>query len=316
MTAAERRFAMSSQPSETVFVLPDLRFCSLRSGHARSKTIIRRLAGKSQPMDIEWAKDGITGELFILQARPETVHAQKTENYIETYELTGKHGAPLGSGVAVGEKIGQGTAHVMLDSAKLNTLKQGEIFVTTMTDPAWEPIMKRASAIVTERGGRTCHSAIISRELGIPCIVGTGDATEKVKTGNEITVSCAEGDVGNIYYGKVDFKVNKHKITGIERPKTQIMMNVGDPDHAFSVSRLPNDGVGLARLEFIINNHIGIHPMALVNYPNLRDRADVETISNRIREEDPKEFLCTFLGRRDRPHRRRFLSKTGDRANV
>ncbi len=254
-----------------------------------------KIAGKSQPMDIEWAKDGITGELFILQARPETVHAQKGENYIETYELTGNHGAPLSSGVAVGEKIGQGTAHVMLDASKLNTFKQGEILVTTMTDPAWEPIMKRASAIITERGGRTCHSAIISRELGIPCIVGTGDATEKIKSGNEITVSCAEGDIGNVYYGKVDFKVRKHKITGIERPKTQIMMNVGDPDHAFSVSRLPNDGVGLARLEFIINNHIGIHPMALVNNPNLRNRQDVETISNRIQEEAPKDFFVRSL---------------------
>lgn len=254
-----------------------------------------KLAGKHQPMDIEWAKDGITGELFILQARPETVHAQNTENFIETYELTGIHGAPLTSGVAVGQKIGSGKAHVMLDSAKLNTFKEGEILVTTMTDPAWEPIMKRASAIVTERGGRTCHSAIISRELGIPCIVGTGDATEKVKNGIDITVSCAEGDVGNIYYGQIDFKVDRLQITETERPRTKIMMNVGDPDHAFSVARLPNDGVGLARLEFIINNHIGIHPMALVNYPNLKKREDVETIANRVLEEDPKEFFIRSL---------------------
>ena len=255
-----------------------------------------KLAGRHQPMDIEWAKDGITGELYILQARPETVHAQNVDNnFIESYDLTGIHGAPLTSGVAVGEKIGQGTAHVMLDAAKLTSFKEGEILVTTMTDPAWEPIMKRASAIVTERGGRTFHSAIISRELGIPCIVGTGDATEKVKNGSDITVSCAEGDVGNIYYGKVDFKVTKHKITDNERPNTKVMMNVGDPDHAFSVSRLPNDGVGLARLEFIINNHIGIHPMALCNYPNLRRREDIETISNRILEEDPKEFFVRSL---------------------
>ena len=254
-----------------------------------------KLAGKSQPMDIEWAKDGITGELFILQARPETIHARNTTNYIENYKLTGKHGAPLVSGVAVGEKIGQGTAHVMLDSAKLNTFKQGEILVTSMTDPAWEPIMKRASAIVTDRGGRTCHSAIISRELGIPCIVGTGNGTEKVKQGSPITVSCAEGERGNIYYGNIEFKVEKQKITDSERPKTQIMMNVGDPDHAFAVSRLPNDGVGLARLEFIINNHIGIHPMALVNYPNLKNSADIETISKRVLEEDPKEFFVRSL---------------------
>ncbi len=254
-----------------------------------------KLAGKHQPMDIEWAKDGITGELFILQARPETVHAQNTENFIETYELNGIHGAPLTSGVAVGQKIGSGKAHVMLDAAKLNTFKEGEILVTTMTDPAWEPIMKRASAIVTERGGRTCHSAIISRELGIPCIVGTGDATEKVKNGSDITVSCAEGDIGNIYYGQIDFEVKRLQITETERPKTKIMMNVGDPDHAFSVARLPNDGVGLARLEFIINNHIGIHPMALVNYPNLKRREDIETIANRVLEEDPKEFFVRSL---------------------
>ncbi len=252
-------------------------------------------AGKSQPMDIEWAKDGITGELFILQARPETVHAQKTENFIETYNLSENHGAPLVTGVAVGERIGQGTAHVLLDSAKLTSFKEGEILVTTMTDPAWEPIMKRASAIVTNRGGRTCHSAIISRELGIPCIVGTGNATEVLRSGTDVTVSCAEGDRGNIYYGKVDFTIDRHEITDAERPKTQVMMNVGDPDHAFAVSRLPNDGVGLARLEFIINNHIGIHPMALVNYPNLKNRKDVEEISGRILEEAPKEFFVRSL---------------------
>src|SRR6476469_9900609 len=206
-------------------------------------------AGRHQPMDIEWAKDGVTGDLVILQARPETIHGQKNgHNVIEKYKLTGIHGTPLSTGVAVGEKIGQGTAHVLLDSSKLTSFKQGEILVTTMTDPAWEPIMKRASAIITERGGRTCHSAIISSELGIPCIVGTGDATEKIKNGSPITVSCAEGERGNIYYGKIDFKVEKHKISDKVRPKTAIMMNVGDPDNAFSVSRLPNDGVGLARL--------------------------------------------------------------------
>jgi pyruvate,water dikinase len=252
-------------------------------------------AGKHQPMDIEWAKDGVTGELFILQARPETVHAQKAQNFVEKYHLTGDHGAPLVSGVAVGERIGHGTANILLDPEKLRTFREGEILVTSMTDPAWEPIMKRASAIVTERGGRTCHSAIISRELGIPCIVGTGDATEKIRNGTDITVSCAEGERGNIYYGKVDYKVEKQKITDKDRPRTQVMMNVGDPDHAFAVSRLPNDGVGLARLEFIINNHIGIHPMALVNYPNLRSRDVVEEISRRIGEEDPKEFFIRKL---------------------
>jgi pyruvate,water dikinase len=252
-------------------------------------------AGRHQPMDIEWAKDGVTGELFILQARPETVHTQKEQNVIETYHLTGNHGAPLVSGVAVGEKIGHGKVHVLLNPDKLKDFKAGDILVTSMTDPAWEPIMKRASAIVTERGGRTCHSAIISRELGLPCIVGTGNATEVLRTGTDVTVSCAEGEKGNIYYGTVDFKVDKRIITDEERPVTQVMMNVGDPDHAFAVAQLPNDGVGLARLEFIINNHIGVHPMALVNYPNLKKQADIEEISRRIGEEDPKEFFVRSL---------------------
>jgi pyruvate,water dikinase len=254
-----------------------------------------KLAGKHQPMDIEWAKDGITGELFILQARPETVQSQKTQNYIENYKLTGIHGAPLVSGVAVGDKIGHGKVHVLLDPNRLTSFKEGEILVTSMTDPAWEPIMKRASAIVTDRGGRTCHSAIISRELGIPCIVGTGNATEILRTNTDATISCAEGDRGHVYYGKIDYVVEKHEINDHERPMTQVMMNVGDPDHAFAVSLLPNDGVGLARLEFIINNHIGIHPMALVNYPNLRKRETIEEISKRIGEEDPKEFFVRSL---------------------
>ena len=277
------------------YCLADFEVLQLAEWAAKIEDHFSKRAGKSQPMDIEWAKDGVTGELFILQARPETVHGQNVGNHYEKYSLSDQHGAPLATGVAVGEKIGQGPAHVLLDPSKLRTFKQGEILVTSMTDPAWEPIMKRAAAIVTDRGGRTCHSAIISRELGIPCIVGAGDATEKIRTGTDVTVSCAEGDRGNIYYGKIDFKVEKLEITDKERPKTQVMMNVGDPDNAFAVSRLPNDGVGLARLEFIINNHIGIHPMALVNYPNLRNRADVETIASRILEEDPKEFFIRSL---------------------
>ncbi|HTH51482.1 MAG TPA: phosphoenolpyruvate synthase, partial [Pyrinomonadaceae bacterium] len=278
------------------FCLAGFEVLQLAEWAAKIEDHYSKLAGRHQPMDIEWAKDGITGDLVILQARPETIHAQKNgHNVIEKYKLTGVHGAPLATGVAVGEKIGSGTAHVLLDPSKLTSFQKGEILVTSMTDPAWEPIMKRASAIVTERGGRTCHSAIISRELGIPCIVGTGDATEKIKNGAPVTVSCAEGERGNIYYGKIDFKVEKHKIDDKVRPRTQIMMNVGDPDHAFNVSRLPNDGVGLARLEFIINNHIGIHPMALVNYPNLKRQADIDTIADRIKEEDPKEFFVRSL---------------------
>jgi pyruvate,water dikinase len=252
-------------------------------------------AGQAQPMDIEWAKDGRTGELFILQARPETVHATRRENYIETYKVVGEHAEPLATGMAVGEKIGQGRVHVMLDPDELADFNEGDILVTSMTDPAWEPIMKRAAAIVTDRGGRTCHSAIISRELGLPCIVGAGDATQRLITGIDATVSCAEGAQGNVYEGKIEFVVERRTMEAEERPRTQVMMNVGDPDHAFALASLPNDGVGLARLEFIINNHIGVHPMALVRYPHLKREEDVREISRRINEEEPREFFVRCL---------------------
>jgi pyruvate,water dikinase len=246
-------------------------------------------------MDIEWAKDGCTGELFILQARPETVHSTAHQAYLETYRLTGEHGAPLVSGIAVGEKIGQGSVHVLAHPDHLGDFKAGDVLVTTMTDPAWEPIMKKAAAIVTDRGGRTCHSAIISRELGLPCIVGTGNASTVLRTGTEVTVSCAEGAHGNIYEGSVDFVADRRVVGDEERPRTQVMMNVGDPDHAFALASLPNDGVGLARLEFIINNHIGIHPMALVRYPNLQSPDVVREIERSIGEEDPREFFVRRL---------------------
>ena len=251
--------------------------------------------GQSQPMDIEWAKDGRTGELFILQARPETVHATRRENFIESYKLIGEHGEPIATGMAVGEKIGQGRVHVMLDPNDLADFNAGDILVTSMTDPAWEPIMKRAAAIVTDRGGRTCHSAIISRELGLPCIVGAGNATQRLATGVEATVSCADGAQGNVYEGDVEFIVERRTMEAEERPRTQVMMNVGDPDHAFALASLPNDGVGLARLEFIINNHIGVHPMALVRYPHLKREEDVREIARRINEEEPREFFVRCL---------------------
>jgi pyruvate,water dikinase len=252
-------------------------------------------AGRPQPMDIEWAKDGRTGELFVLQARPETVHATNRKNYIENYKLTGEHNSPIATGIAVGEKIRQGRVHVLADPDHLVDFKEGDVLVTSMTDPAWEPIMKRAAAIVTDRGGRTCHSAIISRELGLPCIVGTGNATKVLESGLDVTVSCAEGAQGNVYEGLIDFAVERREVDDGPRPRTQIMMNVGDPDHAFALASLPNDGVGLARLEFIINNHIGIHPMALVRYPALKNKDDVKEIERRVGEEDPKEFFVRAL---------------------
>jgi pyruvate,water dikinase len=217
------------------------------------------------------------------------------ENFIESYRLTGEHSEPLVSGQAIGERIGSGRVHVLHDPDRLTEFTEGDVLVTSMTDPAWEPIMKRAAAIVTDRGGRTCHSAIISRELGLPCIVGTGNATQKLTTRMDVTISCAEGAQGNVYEGQIDFTVDRHTVNDNDRPRTQVMMNVGDPDHAFALAALPNDGVGLARLEFIINNHIGIHPMALVRYPKLERAEDVREISRRIGEEEPREFFIRCL---------------------
>src|SRR5688572_17092124 len=252
-------------------------------------------AGRPTPMDIEWAKDGLTGELFILQARPETVHAMNKQNYIESYRLTGEHGAPLCEGIAVGEKISTGQVHVLDNPAQLSEFRAGSVLVTSHTDPAWEPIMKKASAIVTDRGGRTCHSAIVSRELGLPCIVGTGNATRVLQSEVDVTVSCANGAKGSVLEGLIDFVVDKHVIDNRARPVTKVMMNVGDPEHAFALASMPNDGVGLARLEFIINNHIGIHPMALVHYPKLANEEVVREIAKRIGEEDPRDFFVRRL---------------------
>ncbi|MFB0520757.1 MAG: phosphoenolpyruvate synthase [Desulfatiglandales bacterium] len=235
-----------------------------------------REAGYFKPMDLEWAKDGQNGELFIVQARPETVHSQHTDNTIETYVMK-QTGRVLLTGQAVGSKIGQGTAHIIEDSAHIGEFKDGEVLVTTMTDPDWEPIMKIAAAIVTNKGGRTCHAAIISRELGIPCIIGTEHATEKLATGQPITVSCAQGDIGNVYEGLLNFEIERLDLDQIPRTRTKIMMNVGIPENAFKDARLPNDGVGLAREEFIINSHIGIHPLALINYEELKKSSEPET---------------------------------------
>ncbi len=277
------------------FVLDDYEVLELAQWACIIEDHYSTLAGRPTPMDIEWAKDGVTGELFILQARPETVHSTNRQNYIETYRLTGEHGAPLVTGVAVGEKISQGRVQVLRDPDQLTDFRPGDVLVTSMTDPAWEPIMKKAAAIVTDRGGRTCHSAIISRELGLPCIVGTGNATQVLENAAEVTVCCAEGAHGNIYEGLVDFIVDRRVVGDERRPRTQVMMNVGDPDHAFAVASLPNDGVGLARLEFIINNHIGIHPMALVRYPQLQNEEEVREIGRRIGEEDPRDFFVRRL---------------------
>jgi len=224
----------------------------------------------NRPMDIEWAKDGETGELFILQARPETVHSDDSKQYELSYEFEqAQKPSPLVVGKSVGKKIASGKACVILDASEMDKLKPGEILVTDITDPDWEPVMKIASAIVTNRGGRTCHAAIIARELGVPAIVGCGDATRKIKTSHEVTVSCAEGDSGFIYSGLLAFKENRRDVSALKKPQTHIMLNLANPELAFETSRLPVEGVGLARLEFIINSSIRIHPRALLEFDSL-----------------------------------------------
>ncbi len=222
-------------------------------------------------MDIEWALDGKDGKLYIVQARPETVQSMRNPNVIEEYRLE-KKSSVLVKGQSVGNKIGQGIVNRIMDVKDIHSFKEGQVLVTDMTDPDWEPIMKIASAIVTDKGGRTCHAAIISREMGIPCVVGTNKGSSILKKGQSVTVSCAEGEEGFVYKGKLPFKVLTTDIKDLKRPKTKVMMNVGDPELAFAQSFIPNDGVGLARLEFIINNYIKIHPLALLNYNKLADK--------------------------------------------
>jgi len=233
---------------------------------ARYALVIEEHYGR--PMDIEWGKDGVDGELYILQARPETVKSQASDKAEYRYKLKGR-GAVLAEGRAIGQKIGTGPVRIVHSISDMDTVQAGDILVTDMTDPNWEPVMKRASAIVTNRGGRTCHAAIIARELGIPAVVGCGNATEKLKDGMLVTVSCAEGDTGFIYDGLLETEVSEVQRGVMPEIALKIMMNVGNPQLAFDFCQLPNEGVGLARLEFIINNNIGVHPKAILDYPNI-----------------------------------------------
>jgi len=221
-----------------------------------------------RPMDIEWGKDGVDGLLYILQARPETVKSQAKGQSEFRYKLKG-HSTVLAEGRAIGQKIGTGPVRLVHNISEMDMVQPGDVLVTDMTDPNWEPVMKRASAIVTNRGGRTCHAAIIARELGIPAVVGCGDATERLKDGTLVTVSCSEGDTGMIYDGLLETEVTEVQRGDMPKIKTKIMMNVGNPQLAFDFCQLPNEGVGLARLEFIINNNIGVHPKAILDYPNV-----------------------------------------------
>ena len=247
------------------------------------------------PQDIEWAKDGKTGELFIVQARPETVHAAKIKTFYEEYEIKTKK-KPILEGIAVGDKIGQGKVHIIPNVSKIGQFKKGEILVTKITDPDWVPIMRMASAIITDEGGKTCHSAIVARELGIPCIVGTKTATKVLKNNQDITVDCTQGLEGRIFLGKISFEIKKYNLRKIPKLKTKIMLNIGAPDIAFKTSFLPNDGVGLAREEFIIAEKIRIHPLSLYHFKELEDKTlkkKVEKIS--VGYKDKKQYFVDKL---------------------
>ncbi len=287
-----------SEEDKKKFVINDDELLTL----ARWANIIEEHYQK--PMDIEWAKDGQTGDLYIVQARPETVHSQKDAAVLQTYVLEEK-GKQIAEGEAVGSKIGQGDVNVIEDAKDIGRFQKGQVLVTDMTDPDWEPIMKIAEAIVTNRGGRTCHTAIISRELGIPCVIGTGDGTSKISSGSQVTIDCSEG-VGRIYEGLLKYRVDELKLDSLPSTKTKIMMNVGVPEKAFQQSQIPNDGVGLAREEFIINSYIGIHPLALLEYNQLKERAktdpEIAEIIKKIDErstgyDDKVEFFVDTLAR-------------------
>lgn len=271
------------------FCLNDEEICEL----AKQAIIIEKHYGKS--MDIEWAKDGLSGELYILQARPETVkNAKQQDHMIERYVLKNP-GKILVEGQSIGNRIGQGNARIILDSKKMHDLKPGEVLVTDMTDPDWEPIMKQASAIVTNRGGRTCHAAIIARELGIPAVVGCIDATKKITANKPVTVSCAEGQTGHVYNGKIDFEVQSASIKNMPKIPLKLCVNLGNPNKAFACQSLPNEGIGLARLEFIISDMIGIHPNALLQFKNLPKKLQQQIKKKTSAYSSPVEFYIEKL---------------------
>jgi pyruvate,water dikinase len=253
-----------------------------------------RQRGSDSPMDIEWGKDGETGQLFVLQARPETVHANRKGTSLRIYKLIGK-GDQLAQGLAVGEGIAVGTARVIRSATQFDQFKAGEILITENTDPDWEPVMKKAAGIVTERGGRTSHAAIVARELGIPAVVGTGNATGRVESGSSITLSCAEGEQGRIYRGALEYEVEEVDRGQFARPRTQMMLNVGNPEQAFQTAMLPNDGVGLARMEFIFASWVKVHPLALTRYGQLDEatRAQVDEITRGY--DDKTEYFVDKL---------------------
>jgi pyruvate,water dikinase len=294
-TREATRNVATPQADRERFCISDQDVLTLADYAVRIEQHYSSRAGRAAPMDMEWAKDGIDQQLYVVQARPETVASQHLGHFLEEFTLTASASA-LVTGRAVGSRIGCGSARVILSAAQIADFKAGEVLVTDSTTPDWEPVMKRAAAIVTNRGGRTCHAAIVAREFGIPAVVGCETATEKLTTGELLTVSCAEGDVGKVYSGKIPFEVQRTDLAGLARPRTQIMLILGNPEIAFKSSFLPNDGVGLARMEFIIAEYIKAHPMALLHPERVQDESERQALLYLTRShERPGDFFVQRL---------------------
>ena len=292
---ATTRNIRTSQADRARFCIDDNDVLKLADYAIAIEDHYSKQAGHAAPMDIEWAKDGPNGELYIVQARPETVASRRPPRALETYTLK-ESGDVLATGRAVGEKITVGRPRIIVNARDLGSFRPGEILVAPATSPDWEPVMKLASGIVTERGGRTCHAAIVARELGVPAVVGAEGATQRLRQLPQVTVSCAEGEAGRVYRGKLEFEVTRNTIDATERPRTSIMVNLGNPELAFHSAMLPNDGVGLARMEFIISEHIGIHPMALVDLTRVKSKRVRDTIRRITRDyAQPADFFVARL---------------------
>ncbi|MBO0712290.1 MAG: phosphoenolpyruvate synthase, partial [Acetobacteraceae bacterium] len=300
MTLAPGHFGSTTQNEITPverqesFCVNDTEVLELAGDAMRIEEHYSTRAGHAVPLDIEWAKDADDGRLYIVQARPETVASHRSGAVLETYVLAGKSRV-LVTGKAVGEKIGAGAVRVISSANDLTVFEPGEVLVASATSPDWEPVMKTASAVITDRGGRTCHAAIVARELGIPAVVGAADATSRLTSGTLVTVSCAEGETGRVYEGRLPFKIDHLDLSAIEPPRTAVMVNLGNPELAFRTAAIPNAGVGLARMEFIIGEQIGIHPMAIV-HPDRISSSDQERIRLRARGyPSPREFFVRAL---------------------
>jgi len=281
-TREPTRNIVTSEQERNRFCINDADVLTLADYAIKIEKHYSAKAGQAKPMDIEWAKDGLDGALYIVQARPETVVSQLRGMVLEQYSLKQK-AEPIVTGHAVGSKIATGNARIIDNIGQLNSFNPGDVLVADMTTPDWEPVMKMASAIVTNRGGRTCHAAIISRELGVPAVIGCDNATTTIKNNTPVTVSCAEGDAGKVYAGKLDFDINSTDLSDLQRPKTKIMLNIGNPELAFKTSFLPNDGVGLARMEFIITEYIKAHPMALIHPEKVQNADEREQLGQLTR---------------------------------